>query len=149
MKIEDLLVQLPYAQSNWPLFSWRSYKWLWKVKIFAPDTMEILLINAYHWNPCWKVDEQCIISGCLRCISTKMQLFSYLYFAMTWLFSISIFLFLTLAYGIPNDSESCAITQPRPSLPDRPDPPMVIHAHCQLLLLAITRGRGERRNVLK
>ena len=33
--------------------------------------MEILLFNAYHWNPCWKVDEQCCISGCLRFVSTK------------------------------------------------------------------------------
>ena len=24
---------------------------------FAPDTLEILLANAYHWNPCWKVDD--------------------------------------------------------------------------------------------
>ena len=53
----------------------KALKYALKGQNFAPDTLEILLANAYHWNPCWKVEEQCHIFGWLHCTSTKTQLF--------------------------------------------------------------------------
>ena len=41
-----------YAQSKWPLFALKVLKKGLKFQNFAPDTMETLLFNAYHWNPC-------------------------------------------------------------------------------------------------
>ena len=127
---------------------------------FAPDTMEILLFNAYHWNPCWKVDEQCCISGCLRYVSTKVQLFSYIYFAMNsaafqyiWLWSLCLLLYVWFfkKAAIFNQSQSswlsfcqnCAITQPRIPCPigRQSRTPRVT-----MVTLQTTRGRGERRN---
>ena len=35
----------------------KALKWALKGQELASDTLEILLANAYHWNPCWKVDE--------------------------------------------------------------------------------------------
>ena len=35
----------------------KALKWALKGQKLASDTLEILLANAYHWNPCWKVDE--------------------------------------------------------------------------------------------
>ena len=40
----------------------------------ASDTLEILNANAYHWNPCWKVDEQCHIFGCFSILLAKIQI---------------------------------------------------------------------------
>ena len=50
----------------------KALKWALKGQELASDTLIILLANAYHWNPCWKVDEHCHISGCLRFTSTKV-----------------------------------------------------------------------------
>ena len=35
----------------------KALKWALKGQELASDTLESLLANAYHWNPCWKVDE--------------------------------------------------------------------------------------------
>ena len=35
----------------------KALKWALKGQELASDTLEILLANAYHWNPCWKVDD--------------------------------------------------------------------------------------------
>ena len=35
----------------------KALKWALKGQKLASDTLEILLANAYHWNPCWKVNE--------------------------------------------------------------------------------------------
>ena len=50
----------------------KALKWALKGQELASDTLEILLANAYHWNPCWKVDEQCHIFGCLPITLTKV-----------------------------------------------------------------------------
>ena len=53
----------------------KALQWALKGQELAKDTLEILLVDAYHWNPCWKVDEHCHIFGCFPFISTKVQLF--------------------------------------------------------------------------
>ena len=35
----------------------KALKWALKGQELASDTLKILLANAYHWNPCWKVDD--------------------------------------------------------------------------------------------
>ena len=35
----------------------KALKWALKGQELASDTLEILLANAYHWNPGWKVDD--------------------------------------------------------------------------------------------
>ena len=59
----------------------KALKWALKGQELASDTLEILLANAYHWNPCWKVDEMSHF-WLFALYFHKNTTFFYLYFAM-------------------------------------------------------------------
>ena len=68
----------------------KALQWALKGQELASDTLEILLVNAYHWNPCWKVEEQCHIFGCLLKLLAKIQFTDFRYFFF-WLLVIILF----------------------------------------------------------
>ena len=123
------------------------------MKNLPPYTIEILLFNAYHCNPRWKVDEQWDIFGCLCFISTKIQFFDFIF--LLWLFAILRFRShlsgLTFSFGvrlcfpIPIDkvapTRNLAIPCPIGRWSCRPV--------TTVTLTFSARGRGERRKSVR